>query len=130
VNTIVIAASTAHPCRVSFTIGRRCSQSAAGDQEDREQLEEVGERVGFSNGLGELMLKNPPPLVPSCLMAICEAAGPTAMVWVVTPCGIGTERLQQRDRLVSPEGLHDALCHEGQGKHEAKAAAGCRACRG
>ena len=26
--------------------------------------------VGFSNGWAELMLKNPPPLVPSCLMAI------------------------------------------------------------
>ena len=34
--------------------------------------------VGFSNGCAELTLKKPPPLVPSCLMAICEAAGPTA----------------------------------------------------
>ena len=32
--------------------------------------------VGFSNGWAELTLKKPPPLVPSCLMAICEAAGP------------------------------------------------------
>ena len=28
-------------------------------------------------------MKKPPPLVPSCLMATCEAAGPTAMFWVV-----------------------------------------------
>ena len=37
--------------------------------------------VGFSNGIAELMLKNPPPFVPSCLIAICEAAGPSASVW-------------------------------------------------
>ena len=42
--------------------------------------DEVGERVGFSNGCAELALKKPPPLVPSILMASCEATGPTAMV--------------------------------------------------
>ena len=37
--------------------------------------------VGFSNGIAQLTLKKPPPLVPSCLIAICEAAGPSARVW-------------------------------------------------
>ena len=32
--------------------------------------------VGFSNGCDELALKNPPPLVPSILIASCEATGP------------------------------------------------------
>ena len=36
--------------------------------------------VGFSNGCAALALKKPPPLVPSILMATCEATGPTAMV--------------------------------------------------
>ena len=36
--------------------------------------------VGFSKGCAALALKKPPPLVPSILMAICEATGPTAMV--------------------------------------------------
>jgi len=36
--------------------------------------------VGFSYGCAELALKNPPPFVPSILMAICEAAGPMASV--------------------------------------------------
>ena len=36
--------------------------------------------VGFSNGCAALALKKPPPLVPSILIAICEATGPTAMV--------------------------------------------------
>ncbi len=40
--------------------------------------------VGFSNGCAELTLKNPPPLVPNCLMAICEAAGPIGSVTSVT----------------------------------------------
>ena len=35
---------------------------------------------GFSNGCAELALKKPPPLVPSILMASCEATGPSAMV--------------------------------------------------
>ncbi len=37
--------------------------------------------VGFSNGIDEFTLKKPPPFVPSCLMAICDAAGPSASVW-------------------------------------------------
>ena len=40
--------------------------------------------VGFSKGWAELALKKPPPLVPSCLIAICEAAGPTAMTCSVS----------------------------------------------
>ena len=40
--------------------------------------------VGFSNGWAELTLKKPPPFVPSCLMAICEAAGPTAITCSVS----------------------------------------------
>ena len=35
---------------------------------------------GFSKGIAELTLKNPPPLVPSSLMASCEATGPRASV--------------------------------------------------
>ncbi len=40
--------------------------------------------VGFSKGWALLALKKPPPLVPSILMASCDATGPCAMVWVVT----------------------------------------------
>ena len=36
--------------------------------------------VGFSNGCAELALKKPPPLVPSILMASCDATGPCAIV--------------------------------------------------
>ena len=36
--------------------------------------------VGFSNGCAELVLKKPPPLVPSSLIASCEATGPIA-IW-------------------------------------------------
>ena len=35
--------------------------------------------VGFSNGWAELTLKKPPPLVPSFLIASCEATGPIAI---------------------------------------------------
>ena len=38
--------------------------------------------VGFSKGWALLALKKPPPLVPSILMASCEATGPCAMVCV------------------------------------------------
>ena len=36
--------------------------------------------VGFSNGMAPLALKNPPPLVPSCLMVSWEATGPRGMI--------------------------------------------------
>ena len=35
---------------------------------------------GFSNGCAELALKKPPPLVPSILIASCEATGPSRIV--------------------------------------------------
>ncbi len=43
--------------------------------------------VGFSSGMAELTLKKPPPLVPSILIASCEATGPVAIVpsWPPTP---------------------------------------------
>ncbi len=37
--------------------------------------------VGFSNGWAEFVLKKPPPLVPSSLIASWEATGPSAMCW-------------------------------------------------
>ena len=37
--------------------------------------------LGFSNGTAEFELYQPPPFVPSCLMAICEATGPRAIAW-------------------------------------------------
>ena len=43
---------------------------------------------GFSNGCDELTLKKPPPLVPSSLIASCEATGPIAIVCAMPemPC--------------------------------------------
>src|SRR5690242_18550639 len=45
--------------------------------------------VAFSNGWAEFTLKKPPPLVPSCLIAICEAAGPIGSVCWVIGVGLG-----------------------------------------
>ena len=46
--------------------------------------------VGFSNGCAELVLKKPPPFVPSILIASCEATGPMAIDCVrpVTVCTV------------------------------------------
>ena len=38
--------------------------------------------VGFSNGCAEFTPKNPPPFVPSCLIAIWLAAGPCGITWL------------------------------------------------
>jgi len=40
--------------------------------------------VGFSKGCAELTLKKPPLLVLSCLIAICDAVGPTAITCSVS----------------------------------------------
>ena len=37
--------------------------------------------VGFSNGWAEFALKNPPPLLPSSLIASWDAIGPIDRVW-------------------------------------------------
>ena len=46
---------------------------------------------GFSNGCAALALKKPPPFVPSCLMASCEATGPSASV-CLPPSSVVTSR--------------------------------------
>jgi hypothetical protein len=54
--------------------------SAAGISRIASSWAKLVSGVGFSSGCAELTLKKPPPLVPSCLMASCDATGPTAMV--------------------------------------------------
>ena len=69
--------------------------------------------VGFSNGCAALTLKKPPPLVPSCLMASCEATGPDGEDLVGHGVAGGVlRRLEQRDVVRGREGLHDALRDE------------------
>ena len=69
--------------------------------------------MGFSNGIAELTLKKPPPLVPSSLMTSCEATGAereltdaagepcevdvVPSVWM-TPWETSSERADDRDR--------------------------------
>ena len=55
--------------------------SAAGMSRMKSISTKFANVVGFSNGIALFTLKKPPPLVPSCLIAICEAAGPSARVW-------------------------------------------------
>ena len=43
--------------------------------------------VGFSKGCELFELKKPPPFVPSCLIAICEAAGPIGII-CCAPCKV------------------------------------------
>ena len=45
--------------------------------------------VGFSNGWAEFALKNPPPFVPSCLIASWLATGPRAITAEAIWVGIG-----------------------------------------
>ena len=62
--------------------------SAAGISSTSSISNRLVKAVGFSNGWAEFVLKKPPPLVPSILIASCEATGPIAIVCCmpVTPC--------------------------------------------
>ncbi len=51
--------------------------------------------VGFSNGCALLALKKPPPLVPSSLMASCDATGPSASI-CLAPSSVVTSRYAER----------------------------------
>ena len=87
-NRTVIAASTAMPWRRSPTIRPNANTSAAGISRIASISMKLVSGDGFSNGCDELALKKPPPLVPSSLMASCDATGPNAIrcVVVVTSC--------------------------------------------
>ena len=39
--------------------------------------------VEFSNGCALFALKNPPPFVPSNFIAVCDAAGPSGIIWPI-----------------------------------------------
>ena len=81
--------------------------------------------VGFSNGCAEFVLKNPPPLVPSCLMAIWLATGPPGIDWLAVwrrrPASTGVAV------GVAGEVLHDAAERRAGWRRRTTAAAGCAA---
>ncbi len=80
----LIAAKIAQPWRMSLIMCPKVKQNAAPMSRIEMTSRKLENGVGFSNGCAELTLKYPPPLVPSCLIAICDAAGPTARVCSVT----------------------------------------------
>ena len=77
------------------------------DGEDRQRsASRFDSAVGFSKGCAALALKKPPPLVPSILMASCEATG---------PCGDGLLGAFERRRVdIGAEVLRHALPDEEQ----------------
>ena len=79
-NITVIAAMMAQPWRWSPTIRPNMKHSAAGIRKMARLCRKLVSGVGFSNGCAELALKKPPPLVPSSLIASCEATGPIGSV--------------------------------------------------
>ena len=77
-----IAPYRAQPWRRLPTMRPYVNTSPAGIMRMNSSSTKPENAVGFSNGKAELTLKKPPPLVPSCLIAIWEAAGPIARVWL------------------------------------------------
>ena len=135
-------AACPRPCR------RTCSRARRGSAGSRAARGSSRAASGSRTGCAEFTLKKPPPFVPSCLMAICEAAGPSASTCSVSStsvcgCPLSSRRLAVRSghRLVvleqlddapcvRPERLDDALRDERPARARATAAAGCRACCG
>ena len=81
-NSSVIAASTTKPWRRSPTMRPKTRHNAAGMAKIASICSRLANALGFSNGCALLALKKPPPLVPSSLIASCEATGPIASVCV------------------------------------------------
>ena len=75
-NTALIARVDRPALARSLTSRPKVKHSAAGISRIASTSRKFDSGVGFSNGCAELTLKKPPPLVPSCLIATCEAAGP------------------------------------------------------
>ena len=79
-NSTPIAARIAQPWRWSPTMRPNTLVRPAPIAKIETICTKFESAVGFSNGCAALALKKPPPLVPSILMAICEATGPSAIV--------------------------------------------------
>ncbi|MNT08169.1 hypothetical protein D3C72_1429010 [compost metagenome] len=86
-NSTVIAARIAMPWRRLPTISPNEKHNAAGMARMASICRKFDSGVGFSNGCAELALKKPPPLVPSSLIASCDATGPMARVCVCATAG-------------------------------------------
>ena len=88
--TVVLAAKMARPWLLSFTMRPKTNGMAAGTRRIAIHSRKLLKGVGFSKGWAEFTPKNPPPLLPNCLMAICDAAGPMGRIWSfpskVIPC--------------------------------------------
>jgi len=74
-----IVRNTVQPCLVDLIIFPYVKVNAAGISRMASISKKLLKGVGFSNGCALLALKKPPPFVPSCLMAICEATGPAGI---------------------------------------------------
>ena len=79
------------------------------DHEDREHLEEVAERGRVLERMGRVDVEEPAAVGAQLLDRYLRGCRAHRDGLGGHPRGIGTERLQQGDRLVRPEGLHDAL---------------------
>jgi hypothetical protein len=79
-----MVAKTAQPCPGEPVILPSVTVSAAGMRNISSISMKFVSGVGFSKGCALLVLKKPPPLVPSILIASCEATGPWPIV-----CGVG-----------------------------------------
>ena len=77
-----IAEKMATPCLLSETMRPNVKHKAAGIRKMHSISSRLAKAVGFSKGWAELVLKKPPPLVPSSLMESCDATGPMARTWV------------------------------------------------
>ena len=79
-NSTPIAVRIAQPWRWLPTMRPNTLVSAAPSTKIEIICTKFDSAVGFSNGCAALALKKPPPLVPSILIATCDATGPTAIV--------------------------------------------------
>ncbi len=78
------AAMSARPWRRSPTMRPKASTSAKGMSGMAAHWRKFVSGVGFSNADAEFAPLKPPPLVPSCLMATCDAWGPSGTTASVT----------------------------------------------
>ena len=82
-NMMYMAAQSAQPCACFFTMWPKVQVSPAETRKISSSCRKFVSGVGFSKPCAELALKKPPPLVPSILIASCDATGPIAMVCVL-----------------------------------------------
>ena len=99
--------------------------SAKGIAKSKKIESQLVNAVGFSKVVDEFWSKNPPPLLPSCLIASMKPIGPLAIVWV-TPFRASWKVIVPANVCTAPSPVLESLADSLNNEYGPEVLATCR----